>query len=185
VYSGFAIVILLLIWLYVCWMVLLMGCHVVFLLQHPEFLERHHSINHMGGELLEHMALLIMALVGRNFIEDRPPWKASALAKHTRLPPRHVYQVIELLLRHGYLTEGGLTQTHLLPERDLSSISIKKLIQDMRSSDTELRLDRREQHPYDKVASLMSDMQQLQDEAIGQLTLRDLAAQPPVNQSEK
>lgn len=178
VYSGFAIIIFLLIWLYVCWMVLLMGCHVAFLLQHPEFLERRHSINHFGAELLEHTALLIMALIGRNFIENRPPWKAAALAKHTRLPPRHVYQVIELLLEHGYLTEAGLAQTQLLPERDLSSISIKELMQDMRSSDTELRLDRREQHPYDKVAELMADLQQQQDEKLAPLTLRDLAAKP-------
>ena len=155
-----------------------MGCHVAFLLQHPEFLERRHSIHHLGGELLEHTALLVMALIGRNFIENRPAWKAAALAKHTRLPPKHVYQVIELLLEHGYLTEAGLTQTQLLPERDLSSISIKQLLQDMRSSDSELRLDRRGQHPYDKVAGLMANLQQLQDDKLAPLTLRDLAAKP-------
>ncbi len=175
VYSGFAIVILLLIWLYVCWMVLLLGCHVAFLLQHPEFLTRRQLVNHMGGELLEQLALLIMALIGRNFIENRPPWRATALAKHTRLPPRHVFHVIDLLTSHGYLTEGGITQPHLLPERDLSSISLQDLIRDIRSSDAELRLDRSDQHPYDKVNDLVARMQEQQAQTLKGLTLRDLA----------
>ena len=178
VYSGFAVVILLLIWLYVCWMILLMGCHVAFLLQNSAFLTRRHSDQHMGSEMLEHLALLIMALVARNFIEDRPPWRAAALAKHTRLPPRHVYQVIELLLAQGYLTEAGMVQPHLLPERDLSSISIQKLMRDIRSSDAELRLDRSNQHPYNRVTALLDKLQASQDASLKGLTLRDFASEP-------
>lgn len=175
VYSGFAILIFLLIWLYVCWMVLLMGCHVAFLLQNQEFLSRRQLVTHMGGELTEHLALLIMALIGRNFIEDRPPWRPAALVKHTRLPPRHVYHVINLLIKHGYLTEAGLGQTYLLPEHDLGSLRVERLLRDLRSSDAELRLDRQDQHPYDKVAALVSRLGKEQAESLGKLSLRDLA----------
>ena len=175
VYSGFAILIFLLIWLYVCWMVLLMGCHVAFLLQHPEFIVRRQLIQHMGGQLREHLALLIMALVGRNFIEDRPPWTAAALVKHTRLPPRHVYQIIDVLIKHNYLTEAGFAQSYLMPERDLGSISLKEMLRDMRSSDAELRLDRRDQHPHNRVAALIDELEQSQSACLGDMTLRELA----------
>ena len=36
IYSSFAILILLLIWLYVSWMIVLLGCRVAFWIQHPE-----------------------------------------------------------------------------------------------------------------------------------------------------
>lgn len=177
VYSGFAILIFLLIWFYVCWMVLLLGCHVSFLLQHPEFLMRRQLIQHMGGRLREHLALLIMALVGRNFIEDRPPWRAASLVKHTHLPPGHVYHVIDRLIEHGYLVEAGLSQSHLMPERDLASMPLKNLLRDIRSSNAELRLDRREQHPHSQVAGLMQRLQNGQEEVLGNMTVRDLALQ--------
>ena len=40
IYSGFAILVLFMIWLYVSWLVLLFGASVAFYVQHPEYLVR-------------------------------------------------------------------------------------------------------------------------------------------------
>jgi membrane protein len=84
IYSGFAIVIMLLIWLYVNWLVLLLGAQVAFYLQYPQYLTRHPVALRPSNRLRERLALQLMFLVADNCGSvDRPAWTADgAGARH-------------------------------------------------------------------------------------------------------
>ncbi|MGH8530552.1 MAG: YhjD/YihY/BrkB family envelope integrity protein [Nevskiales bacterium] len=176
IYSSFAILIFLLIWLYIGWLILLLGCHVSYLVQHPDQLARRPRLPRMGGRIAEQIALSIMALVARHFVEGRAPWQPAALVRALKLPPEHIYAVMDLLVKTGWLAETGEeAQAGLLPTRDLATAKVGDLLNSVRSSEPELEtLDAQYPTPA-AVGRAMSALDKAQTEALAKLSLRDLA----------
>lgn len=184
IYSGFAILIFLLIWLYVSWMIMLIGCRIAFLWQHPEHLTRRQVTPRMGGRLVEELALLAMALVGHNLVQRLPPWREESLARHLRVPPEHLYRVLDLLLANGFLLHTADEQPALVPGRDLDSTRVRELLEVVRSSDAGLRIQQRELAPHRRVGEVLHSIDQALDGAVGDLSLRQLAEGHPAQAVE-
>ncbi len=86
IYSSFAVMLLFLIWLYVSWLVLLIGASVSFYLQHPEYLYAEPGEPRLSNRMRERLALAIMYLIGLHFIRGRPPWTLQQLAQRLCVP---------------------------------------------------------------------------------------------------
>src|SRR5699024_9701085 len=98
IYSSFAILILLLIWLYVSWLIMLTGCRVAFLLQHQEQLTRGVYPPPLGNHRREELALLVSTLVAYNFMHGDNPWQVDRLAQRLRAAQAHIYAVADQLV---------------------------------------------------------------------------------------
>ena len=81
IYSGFAIIIIFMIWLYLSWLILLVGASVAFYYQHPEILQRDARQVRLANRPVERLALLVMQVIGWNYYHERPPWTLAGLAK--------------------------------------------------------------------------------------------------------
>jgi len=68
VYAGFAVVLLFLVWVYISWLILLLGAQLSFYVQHPEHLRSGHAEVPLTGALRERVALAVMCLVGERFL---------------------------------------------------------------------------------------------------------------------
>ncbi len=126
IYSGFAIVIFLLIWLYLGWLILLIGCQISFLVQHPEYVTRSRSYPRPSPEARDLLALLMMAVVSRRFQEGAKPLSAEQLARATHARPELIYPLLDELCASGMLAEtasGGL-----LPGRDPDELAAVALL---------------------------------------------------------
>jgi membrane protein len=178
IYSGFAILIFLLIWLYVTWLILLIGCHIAFLWQHPEHLLRRQKSLRMGGRTEEQLALLVMCLVGQNMAARLPPWHEDSLARHLRVPPEHLYRVLDVLLANGFLALTGEERPGLLAQRDLASLTVRELLDAVRANDSQLRLREQDQPPFTQVSRIMRELDHATAAALGSTTIRDLALGP-------
>jgi membrane protein len=132
IYSGFAIVILALIWLYVGWLILLLGCQLAYYLQYPERLTPTRVAPHMWGRSAELLGLQIVALVGRRFLAGEPPVTVDQLHRELPALPEHIERIVEVLLHHGVLAESGAGGRQLLPKRDLDSLTVAQLWQLLR-----------------------------------------------------
>jgi membrane protein len=132
IYSGFAIVILLLIWLYVGWLILLVGCQLSYYLQYPERLTPTRIAPHLSGRGAELLGLWITGLVGQRFLKGEPPLSRDQLHRDLPAVPEHIDRVVEILLHHGVLAESGADGVHLLPRRDLDSLTVAQLWQLLR-----------------------------------------------------
>jgi membrane protein len=132
IYSGFAIGIFLLIWLYVGWLILLVGCQLSYYLQYPERLAPTRTAPHMSGRAAEVLGLQLMALVGRRFLAGEPPLTQEDLHRQLPAAPEHVERVIEILLHRGVLAQSGPDGDQLLPQRDLDSVTVAQLWQWLR-----------------------------------------------------
>jgi membrane protein len=127
IYSGFAIVILLLIWIYVGWLILLVGCQLAYYLQFPERLAPTRAAPHLWGRAAELLGLEAMAMVGRRFIRGEAPLTIDELRRDLAALPEHVERVVGVLVHHGVLAETGVDGRTLLPRRDLDSITMAQL----------------------------------------------------------
>lgn len=133
IYSGFAILIFLLIWLYIGWLILLIGCRVSYLVQNPETLKRLPHLPALGLRLYEQVALAVMTLVGQRFMTGKTGWQQTELTRCLRLPPEYVNAVVDCLVQRGWLVEAGEDQPLLMPTQDLHQASVARMLEDLRS----------------------------------------------------
>jgi membrane protein len=133
VYSSFAIVILALIWLYVSWMIMLLGAQLAYYVQHPEHLRDGRRHPELSALAREHVGLAAMLLVAREFLIPEHPWRASTLAARFRLPPESLAPVLAALTEAGLLVET--VDGHLLPGRALEAIRLVDVLGATRGRD--------------------------------------------------
>lgn len=127
IYSSFAIVIFLLIWIYVGWMILLIGCQLAYYVQHPEQLKPHRAPSLLSGRQIEYLTLMIMSLVGQRFMLGKPGYTEEELSMTIAAEPEHVRRAVEQLVFNGLLTETGSKRAQLVPAVDLDSVSLSRL----------------------------------------------------------
>lgn len=170
IYSSFAILIFLLIWIHVGWLILLIGCQLSFYVQHPEHLKLHRTVPALAGRHAEYLALMIMSTAGRRFIAGEPGLTQEEFAKHFQAEPAHVARAVETLIQSGYLVEAGRTRTQLVPGRDLDSFTLGEIWRAVRAdiNDTQQRdaLGR-------NVAVLLDQAEQQFAAGAGKLSLRE------------
>jgi membrane protein len=183
IYSGFAIVFVALLWLYLSWLILLLGAQLAFYVQNPSDLRLGQQTPTASNSLRERLALTMMLLVGRDFAKPDHGWRIESLAARIRVP-RHTLAPIAAALRSA----GLLTRTNenrLIPARDLRRIALADILEAVRSS------EHHSQHEADHdwhatVDEIANRVELAIREALGDRTLEDLvdadvgaSAQPP------
>ena len=175
IYSGFAIMIFLLIWLQLGWLILLTGCQLAFYIQHPEHLAPEKTTPTLSGKGVEFLALMIMSLTGQRFLKGEPGYTQEELAVAMNAAPEHVAQMVEILIHHGLLVESGEKRSRLLPGMDLDSIELARLWRLARAGNTPLPLSRIA--PASQVKQLLDTTEERFEAAQGQMSLRQFIIQ--------
>ncbi len=126
IYSGFAVMMLFLILLYLNWLILLLGAQTSFYHQNPQFLRSGQKRIYLNNRLREELALLVMYLVGEDFSKGQRRWTANNLSARIGLPGDALWYVINALQTAGLLIETE--EDTLMPGRDLQNISLNDII---------------------------------------------------------
>src|SRR6202034_4931111 len=79
VYTGFAIVLTTLIWVYLSWLILLIGAELAFYVQFPQYLPHGRESIHLTGSVREQLALSVMYLIARDYAQGDTNWNAKRL----------------------------------------------------------------------------------------------------------
>lgn len=133
IYSGFAIVIVAMLWMYLSWLILLLGAQLAFYLQNPDYLRLGQRTESMSNGLRERLSLSAMLLVGRDFEQPGHGWRVESLAARIRVP-RHVLEpVVAALMNSGLLTQTK--EQRLLPARDPRRISVTEILDAVRNTE--------------------------------------------------
>ncbi len=175
IYSSFAILILLLIWLYLSWLILLVGSQIAYFVQYPKYMTLHRVRFVLSNRLREHLALQIMYLVGYNHYFNKPPWNLDALIENMDLPGEPVHRAIAILIEAGYLIEiGGEDPPVYLPVHDIGTMGLADLLADIRQAGENRFLNVEQLESIDAVDQLMSDIGDFYRDTLGARTLKDL-----------
>lgn len=134
IYSAFASVIILMVWMYVGWLVLLVGASVAFYFQNPEFLRVRKSDISISYKDREGVAIDIMLEVARRFSTEIEAPTINALAKKLSLPVFLTEDIVDILLNKGFLIISESHQHALYPSRSISTIKVSDIVLCMRDS---------------------------------------------------
>ncbi|TBW50752.1 YihY/virulence factor BrkB family protein [Marinobacter halodurans] len=137
IYSSFAIGIVLLIWLYLNWLLLLIGASIVYYLQNPGAVSKRYRVRY-SPELQEQVALVLMWLVCKPFSEGRKAPQQETLEQQMRVPGEVTRRVSDKLIRGGLLNLAGAGGDCLVPGRALDLITIDDILQVVRADEDHL-----------------------------------------------
>ncbi|HUG21531.1 YihY/virulence factor BrkB family protein [Piscinibacter sp.] len=177
IYSSFAILLLFMIWLYLSWLILLFGASVAFYVQHPEYLYARGGEPRLSNRMRERLALSAMSLVAGRFLAGE---RAPSLEEFTRLlqVPMHALQVVlDGLERDQLLTQSGDAPPRYLPGRDPSLILLTQVLDTVRAAGEERFMSPAGLPAPRPVDEAIERIRQAVAASVGDVTLRDLAAQ--------
>lgn len=137
IYSSFAIGIILLIWLYLNWLVLLVGSSLVFYIQNPRAISKRREVR-VSPELQEQVALVMMWMVCKPFSEGKATPQQEQLEEEMGIPAEVSRKISDKLIRGGLLMLAGPEGDGLVPARALDLISIEEILAVIRTDEERL-----------------------------------------------
>ncbi|MBX3648846.1 MAG: YhjD/YihY/BrkB family envelope integrity protein [Rhodocyclaceae bacterium] len=177
IYSGFAILILFMIWLYLSWLILLFGASVAFYAQHPEYLYAKGGEPRLSNRMRERLALSVMSLVAGRFAAGAG---MPTMQDFTRLlgVPMHALQIVlDALEQRGLIAQSTDEPPTYLPARDLSLITVSQVLETVRAAGEERFLSPEGLPVPQPVEAVLERVREAVESSVGEITLRDLAAQ--------
>jgi membrane protein len=182
IYSSFAIILLSMIWLYVSWLIVLLGGVVSFLYQYPRYLLHKNKKPDLNHRQQEYLGFLILYLIGNAYYEGKPPWTLHTLADEIDQPWEAVRQVLQCLDRAGLVIAVQSEPNAYLPARAIETISLNEVYASLRD------MNGQEQMPSprgrgDAVWALANRIEEAARAVLDGQTLSDLV-QPPAHKTQ-
>jgi len=174
IYSSFAILVLLLIWLYLNWLILLLGAQVAFYIQYPQYMSRRPVQLRLSNRLRERLALQIMFMVADHHLNQRDPWTLDDLVHDLVLPIQPIHHVLQLMVGAGFLSETSDSPPAYLPRRDIGTITLVELYEVVRSAGENRLLSLKTLPHQFEVEQAMEAVQRAVEVQLGSRTLKDL-----------
>jgi membrane protein len=170
VYAGFAVILLFLVWVYLSWLILLLGAQLSFYVQHPEHLRGGQAEVPLTGAQRERIALAVMFLVGERFVAGGPRWTINGLAERLDVPGTTLDQVVSALQQQGLVLD--VEDDTVAPARDLGTIPLGAILDAVRHETPDPRRPAPRAVPAADAAARVAD--EALRASVGDRTLRDL-----------
>ncbi len=122
IYSGFAVAITTLIWLYLSWLILLVGAQLAFYYQQPAFLRIGRREPRLSNAMRERLALNVMYLVGKAFRDPNETTNLDEICRRLKMPSISLSPVVIALESAGLLTTTE--NEELVPGQEMSRMRL-------------------------------------------------------------
>ncbi|RLA87134.1 MAG: ribonuclease BN [Deltaproteobacteria bacterium] len=179
IYSGFAILIMFMIWVYLSWLIVLVGASVAYYHQHPESVTAYRRELRLSNRMQEKLALLVMFLVGNNYYDNLPALTLEEFAQSLNVPMEALEPVMEALEGYGLLTQTANEPPTYLPARPLDTAGLKDVLDAVRGANEMVDLKPQSESAELAVDQLVDHLDQAMERALQGSTLKDLALSKP------
>jgi len=170
IYSGFAIVIVAMLWLHLSWVVLLLGAQLSFYVQNPDYVRLGRRAESLANASREQLALSVMLLVGRDFATPGHGWRSESIAARIRVPRHLLAPVVGSLMEAGLLTRTN--EQRLIPARDPRNIEVKAILDAVRRTRVDSHAASDDWNPT--ISALTGGVEHAIRDAVGPRSLADL-----------
>lgn len=173
VYASLAILIFFMIWLYVSWLILLIGASIAHYHQHPERVTRDPPA---AGAMLstrrkERLGLVIARHIGAHYYAGHEPWTAEALARRLRQPLLPVEAILAAYVGAGLVLNTRENPPAYLPRRPMETVPLSEILQALRAAG----IDRGPLPPDETADFIVAAIDTATERALAGRTWRDLA----------
>jgi len=170
VYSGFAIVLTTLIWVYLSWEILLIGAEFAFYLQCPQYLRHGQQAIELNACAQEQIALSVMYLIGRDYAAGSAHWSSDRLAAQLEVPGSALAPILAALERASLVV--ATEKERLAPGRDPQGILLLTILDVVRSA--RARNTSIEVQTAGPTCAVLHEIHAATQEKLGERSLKDL-----------
>jgi membrane protein len=175
IYSGFAIVLLSMIWIYLSWLIVLLGASIAFYRQHPEYLVPGGRSGVLSNRMKECLSLMLMALIARHYYRGQPPWTLDALAQRINISAQAVSDLLAVFEEDALLVRTDEEPPAYLPSRPLETTTVKEVLDVVRSANEGITLNLEPSAAGVQVDRLIIELERAVEQTLGGRTVKDLA----------
>jgi membrane protein len=141
IYSGFAILILFMIWVYVSWLIVLIGASVSFYLQHGEYILARSGEPPLSSRMRERLALLVMQRIGERHVGGGAPLSLEELTRDLAVPTYAIRQLLDLMTARRILVPTRTEPCTWVPMRGLTAMTAWDVVETVREDGEDHSLD--------------------------------------------
>lgn len=182
IYSSFAILIVFLIWLYVGWLIILIGGKVAYVYQYPFTYLSGGPWGRHGYVFRAWLALSALAEITRRHLAGEPPWRLAELASSLNVAAANLEELIDDFIRRGILYRTTEPEG-IVPGRPPELVTVSEILSDLDGVNPEDTPAPTEKD--DPVSRLLRRRDQAIHQALEGVTLRTLAAEMPAIDAEE
>lgn len=177
IYSAFATLFMFIIWLYISWLILLIGASIAFYHQHPERRWRESRQSLLSNRLKEKLALSVMVNIGRRFYQQQAEWTLPELAHRLNIAEQSVQPIMGSLIEAQLLVRTDHDPPRYVPGRPPKQIDLQAIIGAIREADENMIINLGRLPPDPEVDRAFDDYQQAAEQQLSQTTLHSLISQ--------
>jgi membrane protein len=130
-YASLSVIPVFLLWLYVGWVIALLGFEVAFFLQHPEACRGPVSWRAASATVPAREAIRTFVAVAEAFVKGGKPVTAVQVAQQVLIPEGMAFEALAGLERQGYVARVAAPAGAYLPRRAPSSVKVADLWHDL------------------------------------------------------
>jgi membrane protein len=135
IYSAFATLILFMIWLYLVWLIVLIGSAVSFYSQNPHYIGIRRDTARYAIMLMEKAALVAAYFIVRDWYAGGARWNMERLANETDVPMPVLARVLGALEKAGVIGTTGDGEQYFVPMLPPETTPIKAILDAVRSDE--------------------------------------------------
>jgi membrane protein len=173
IYSGFAIILLFMIWLYYNWLILLTGSKVSFYHQFPVLLSIRDDRMVYSEWYMQRIAIILMYLIGYNYFHGKPGWTLPALMERLQIPKVAVQDILEGLEKKGLILRVDTDKT-FVPSRDLETIRLSEIVNSVRGDFQGAHSPLKDFAALPGIEKIMKEMENSINDVLSKETLKEL-----------
>jgi membrane protein len=129
IYGALSQLPMLLIWIFVSWIILLLGAEIAFAHQNVANYRLRQRLKVQPSEHQSYWGLQLLLLVCERFEAGGPPPTIAALAERLELPLAEANALVEVLQDIGALRASGENGLEVLPARDMKHLMVFDLVE--------------------------------------------------------
>jgi membrane protein len=175
IYSAFATIILFMIWLYLSWLILLLGSSIAFYVQNPRYITpAAHRILVLSNRMREYLALSIMGEIARLFYTRKPPCNTECLAEKIGVSGEMLEPVLQMLEAGGYVEQLEDAGGAFLPAVPLDVTQVAELLEDVRGAGGTFPVNEDELFHNGMALGILKQVSQAGRQSLNGQTIKDL-----------
>ena len=177
IYSGFAILIMFMIWLYLSWVILLLGATIAFYHQHPAYLIWRKRDIRLSTRMREQLSLQAMVDIARaHELEPERDSSVDALARSQQVPSLALQRMLDALEGGGLVVRTASSPPRYLPGSAAHNILIADILRCARLAGE----DEKPENFYTdaQVSALLDDLEGSLEKFLGERRLDELVGRP-------
>lgn len=179
IYGTFAVLPIFIIWLYISWIIVLIGAQLSYAIQNVRSFQQEFNFYNVGYDKKEEMALNIMLKISRMFQDGLSAMGVEALSSKLSLSVRLVREITGKLTDRGLLQEIFGEEITFQPAKNLELISVLDVCYALRyENDVKWNVSHDEKN--DQLQTLLNLRKASESEQFGKVSMMDLLSRSKV-----